>query len=806
MRANLSLRIGGPSTVTRLVMAFVATWFVLLLGGAVARADDLLLLNGDSITLSGSRHYGFVYVDGAMRLDGDTSISASPIYIGPNAYLAPCFVAGVGDGGCRNGRSLSLSATGRLTVSSRIDLTGGTGRPRSGGNLGLSGNPVTVGGDITTAGESGGASGQVMITSGGALSTGGIYAPSAPVSLTPGGAIDVAGDIDTYGTSQTYQFDPTRVQAAAPVTLNSRGGDVRVEGNINAGGRDAPSAVALNGGNGAPVAITGTNVRTGAIDVTGGSSQMDTAGYPSTIQVTARGELHALGRLDASGQNSTVGAGTPGNRIMLSATGPLTAAGGAHVDGATGPGGGSAAGLISLTGAGVTTGDLTAQGGNAPNVTTPPPAGPGGSITVTSSGGASLGSLLAQGGNAYNGGIAGHGGAISVSAGFGPISTADVQTHGGYTSDGPGIDGGAITLSALGDLTVGGTLDATGSDANGAIDPPRVGGNAGNVVLRAVGGTLSLDAGAYASGGRGSDDPTSGQLDGRGGRGGRVDVITRSLGPITTLSSAGGPGGSYGADQGPGGAGGPIFAWTDAALFDSQKVVDSDGGDGNPTGPAGGQHSDGSPAGLTESGGRLSFISRSPDAQAYRLLKSIAGGASQTALQTTSTSGLRPNVPTCVPVTFTVVAFKTVIGWTSDPSAPVAYVRPPSATQGCHDAPRLSNAGAQHRSLKRLRRAGWHASVSITTSGVGTLKTSFVSVGGPTRTAKRGKHKAGTPSTKRTVLTAWSTTIGRPGRLTLRLQLPPAARHAGTYELHLVTTSPDGKRHATTNLILAIGP
>jgi hypothetical protein len=38
------------------------------------------------------------------------------------------------------------------------------------------------------------------------------------------------------------------------------------------------------------------------------------------------------------------------------------------------------------------------------------------------------------------------------------------------------------------------------------------------------------------------------------------------------------------------------------------------------------------------------------------------------------------------------------------------------------------------------------------------------------------------------------------------VRLPKSAHHAGSYVLHLATTSPDGKHHATKNLTLEIGP
>ncbi len=802
------MRVSQPfswSRAQRAAALLAAVWACLLVTVSAAQADDLLILNGDSITLSGGHSYGFVYVDGGMRLTGDTSISASSIYFGPNAYLATCFVAGVGDNGCTAGRSLTLSSSGRLVISSGIDLTGGSGSPQPGGNLTLSGNPVTVGGDITTAGAGGGASGRVSILSGGSLATGGIYAPSAQVNLGAQGSIDIAGDIDTYGTTGTPPTDPGRVESAAPVSVSSSGGDVRIEGNVNAGGRDAPSAGGLGGGNGAPVSITGGTVRTGAIDVTGGASAAGAGGNPATITLSARSALHALGRLDAGGEDSAAGSPTPGGRITLTAAGPLSVAE-AHVDGATGPAGGSPAGAISLSGSDVTAGDLTAPGGNAPSGASPPPAGAGGSLSVRSLGGASLGRLLAEGGNAYSGGLSGRGGSIDVEAGLGAISTADVQSHGGYTSNGPGTAGGPITLSALGDVTVGGTLDATGSDANASVDPPLNGGSAGNVFLRAAAGTLSLGGGALASGGGGSQNPTSGHLGGTGGPGGRIDIVAHALGPISVISAAGGSGGGYGADQGPGGAGGPIYAWTDGPLFDSQKVVDSDGGDGNPTGPAAGQHQDSSPTGLTlqSADGALGFTSRSPDAQAYRIER-LVGGAWQPALDTAATSGLRPSVPICVPVTFTVIAIERAVGWTSDAAPALTITRPPSATQRCQDPPRLALPGSARASLRQLRRRGWQDTIAITTSGIGSLGAALETAGTPSGGGKRKRgHKP--PAAKHTVLALYAMPLARTGRVTLRLHLPATAHRAGTYLLKLLTTSPDGTRHATSTLNLEIGP
>ncbi len=80
------------------------------LAPAGARADDLLVQNGDTDTVSGSQQYGIVYIDGTLRLTGAISATSS-IYIGPDASIVSCYVPGVGDGGCTAGRSLTLALT-----------------------------------------------------------------------------------------------------------------------------------------------------------------------------------------------------------------------------------------------------------------------------------------------------------------------------------------------------------------------------------------------------------------------------------------------------------------------------------------------------------------------------------------------------------------------------------------------------------------------------------------------------------------------------------------------------------------------
>ncbi len=105
--------------------------------------------------------------------------------------------------------------------------------------------------------------------------------------------------------------------------------------------------------------------------------------------------------------------------------------------------------------------------------------GQGGTITVAGNARVSIGSMDACGGNGSNGGGAAPGGPISVRSDGGSIATGRVTNTGGNTGGGSGANGGAVSLSAQINLTVGSTLDTSGSNASGDANPARGGGNAG---------------------------------------------------------------------------------------------------------------------------------------------------------------------------------------------------------------------------------------------------------------------------------------------------------------------------------------
>jgi hypothetical protein len=112
---------------------------------------------------------------------------------------------------------------------------------------------------------------------------------------------------------------------------------------------------------------------------------------------------------------------------------------------------------------------------------------------------------------------------------------------------------------------------------------------------------MNLGGNVSAQGGSGSGNSSNNQLGGVGGAGGQITLIAHEVGLLASLEDAGGAGGGNGDYQGPGGPGGSITAYTDSQIFNSQRWVSTDGGDGNPTGTAGNQVQNASPTALSVS-------------------------------------------------------------------------------------------------------------------------------------------------------------------------------------------------------------
>jgi hypothetical protein len=785
VRRGTAGRHGTIELVRRLLTGCVVTLTAALaMNVGAASAADLLVLNGDPpVTLSGSVQYGLVYVDGELRLTGDTQINAASIYIGPDASIDTCYVPGSGDGQCTAGRSLTLVSAGPLTVAPAISLESGVAGP--GGNLGLSGTSVAVGGQIDTGGHTGFGSGSVTITSTGPVATQGISAPGAGVSISGKGPVLVGGAIQTQGSHAANPGNPTSpMQPGGPVAITATGGEVDVDGAITTQGQSGASGGG-SGGAGGAVAINGANVHAESITTFGGNGQASGSGpgISGPVNIGSSGALAVSGTIDTSGAAGPGGTGAPSAPVSLKA-------GGAVALGAIDASGGQTAAGSPITVSGTTTvaaGDLTASGGGGSAANRN---GSGaGAISIAAPQGATLGALLAVGGSSAgtpgNPATPGAGGAITVASSAGSISVGRVESAGGSQGTGPGANGGPISLKAADDLSVAGDVRADGSDAGGSWTPPWPGGNAGSLFLGAGTGTLDIGGPASAQGGTGSGSSTSGQLGGSGGAGGQVTLIAHAIGLLTSLSAAGGSGGGNGDLQGPGGPGATITAYTDVQIFNSQRLVSADGGDGNPTGAAGNQVQDSSPASLASTAsGTVSFRPHSPGASHY-LIETVAKGATPKVVEKTSkTKGLHPVTPVCQTVKLEVVSISPAVGWTSDPSNVINYTRQPSKTQTCSAPAKLRLPSKLSATISAAQHGHWAETLRFHSAGIGAVnaKLRYATVAG----------RRATVTTKLVIVKA--------GTHVLHLTLPPAVRGAGSGSLVLTEISPNG-RHRTTHTV-----
>jgi hypothetical protein len=262
-------------------------------------------------------------------------------------------------------------------------------------------------------------------------------------------------------------------------------------------------------------------------------------------------------------------------------------------------------------------------------------------------------------------------------------------------------------------------------------------------------------------------------------------LIAHAIGLLTSVSAAGGSGGGNGALQGPGGPGGSVTAYTNAQIFNSQRVVSADGGDGNPTGPAGNEVQNSSPASLAATAsGTVRFAPHSPGATHYLIETVEKKGTPRVVEKTSKTKRLHPLTPVCQAVKLEVLAISPGVPWTSDPSNVISYKRPPSKSQTCAAPPKLTLPSKLDGTLAGAQHSHWVEALGIRSRGIGTLKASL-----EYRTV-----------TNRHAKVAVTLAITKAGAHVLHLTLPRAVRAAGSGSLRLTEISPDG-RHRTTRTL-----
>jgi hypothetical protein len=779
---------------------------------AIAQADDLIQLNGDlPVTLQGGVSYGLLYLDGNVRLAGDTSIFAGDVFIGPDAQLQTCFAGGNGND-CGNGRSLSITATGGVAISPAIDLRGGVGTSRSGGTLVIHAARVALGGGVETAGTNA-QSGGIVIDSPGLVVTQNLHAPGAGISVHGGGGVSIGGDVSSAGTDTATGGDPARVTSGGGIDIGSGSGDVSVLGSVSSFGKDMAGAGALEGGHGGVVSVAGGEIHiSGAIDSSAGRGVDISAGQPGGIALAARGSIVVSGPVNASGDISTNGFGSNGAVVNLSAkaglaVGSVSAAGGAstsagagvggsvtlssgaalsagaiNTSGAGSPMGGTHGGAVTVTGASVALGAVTSDAGDASSDAAGGNGDTGGAVTIAATGNAGVGAVSARGGSGRTTGAGGSGGVVAISGDR--VTTGSVTTLGENLS----ASGASVTLAAQSSLFVGGAVDTSGAaGANG--NPARVGGYGGAMLLSVAHGPITLGGRLRSEGGAGGNGAAGGG-GAAGGSGGSIEIVVGSVASSTGVLSGGGNGGTAGAQnaaRGAGGNGGRVRIWAQLPSLILLQLVDSTGGTGDPNGVDGPQVEEAAPTGLSISKTRtLSFTTHAPDAEGYRVFASIGGAPAKVAMTTKASSVPLPKVAACVGVAFTVAGFASGVGWQSDPIGPANFMAPPSDDQSCTDAPQVT-LGVQKlkKKLRALSKKKWRVPVRFLADGMG-LAHVVISRG------------------KKVITTADKPLAAGRRNVSVTLTLPKAVRKSGKFLVTVSGSAPLGKARSKSTLVLEV--
>jgi hypothetical protein len=727
-----------------------------------AQADDLIQLNGDlPVTFAGGYAYGLLYLDGSVRLTGDTSITATDVFIGPDAQFDGCAEAG-----CVNGHSLTINATGGVAISPAISLQGRNGANRVGGTLVIHAARVALGGPVDTSGTAA-QSGAISIDSPGLVVTQSLRSPGAGIVVHGAGGVTIGGDVTSAGA--------TNVNGGG-VDLASASGDVNVLGSIASSGVNGAAGVVP--GAGGAVSIAGGDVHvSGSIDSHGGAAVDTGAGQAGPVGVSARGAL-AVGSVNTQGGGSTSNFSAPGAPVSLTAAGALTA-GNITASGGSSAGIGAHGGAVTATGASLALGSITADAGDATSDPLNGSGESGGAVTLKATATVGAGAISTRGGSGRALGGGGPGGPVSI--------TGDRVTTGPITAVGENLSapGGKVTLASQTALLVGGAIDTSGAaGANGAP------GGAGGPMTLSTHGPLTLGGRLRSEGGAGSSGGPAGAP---GGNGGSIELVVGSIASSTGVLSGGGSGGNSGVQNGPrgrGGDGGRVRVWAQLPSLVLLQLVDSTGGAGDPNGTDGPQQEEAAPTALAISKtGMVTFVTHAPDADGYRLFMSLAGAPAKAALTTKAASVAMPKVAACVKADFSLTAYAGGVGWESAPIGPVSFMAPPSANQACTDAPQVTLGITKlKKKLKALKKKKWHVAIRFLADGMGTAHVVM---------SRKGKKVLAVDkplgATRRTVVV----TLTIPKK-------PKSLRTAGKFTVTVTGSAPLGKARSKSTLTLEV--
>jgi filamentous hemagglutinin family protein len=501
------------------------------------------------------------------------------------------------------GTNVSVLADNDINFGASIAGAGtGSFNAQAGNNVNLFSQTITAGtGSVNlTANAYGGGTGSITSTIGGATQI-----------TTNGGSVNLNGFGVTVGGIVTRGANGASPGASGrsggSVNISAYGGAVSTGAINTSGGNGADGANSAFGyggsggsGGGVQVCCSASSITTGSITSTGGSGGNGFNGFTQTGDGSYQ--------VDVSG-----GSGGGGGFVSLHATGAVNVNG--TIDASSGAGGNGGTGTINVNVVGASVSAyVDASGGSS-----------GHASSVNLSGGTvNVQNIVTSGGAGGRGGIA----SVTVSG------TPTSVSANAYAEGGPGGAGSSVDLSANAALTVNGAINASGArggdggtaivsvttgpggsvsasaDANGASGGHThsvflSGGStisAGDVSVRGgdgglggsatvgVSGASSIEAYAYASGGRGNDGQhvafgssghiSAGTLDTRGANGGAGGTAS------VTASNVGVEGSVYAsayANGGDGGEGGSVsmFSGSLASISVAGNIFTMGGTGGN---------------------------------------------------------------------------------------------------------------------------------------------------------------------------------------------------------------------------------
>jgi filamentous hemagglutinin family protein len=482
-------------------------------GGAITIAADNGSIITDAINSSSIAYSGAAGNGGAINLTaGNGSITAYYIDSGSYAYSGD-----TGDGG-----AINLTATNGNIINplEMLSVSSATGTAGDGGAINL-----TATNGITT-----GALHSYSSTGSGTAGNGGVLSLNATngniqilyvldsYSFTDSGTAGNGGNITlnaTNGITINANRDINSYSSATTGTAGN-GGTVNLtatNGGIQAGGIASYSSASDAAGSGGVVNLTATNdnLTTGSI-TSYSSAGSSTAGDGGAINLTATNGGIETGNLESGALSGSNGNAGNGGDITVNATNGISTNGIASYSIAgSGTSGNAGTIFLNATNGSIQVSNLnsTALSGSNGN------AGNGGDITMNATNGITTNGNDITSYSYATGGTTGNGGAVNFTTTNGNITTNGIGSY-SYAGGGAAGDGGAISLNAT-----NGSIETAYLQSISLSGPN---GNGGN------GGAISLSAGTDATIGELNSYSTAGS--GTAGNGGAINL---SVGNIITL-------------------------------------------------------------------------------------------------------------------------------------------------------------------------------------------------------------------------------------------------------------------------------